>query len=110
MCPPPPTVLDRAQTRSLLYWSLRRLGAPLTLDRVPCYALHDFVLLQSLIVGVNHPFIAPPIYEAYPCNTIARPLRNIRPPTDPSLYAIHNRQLVMAISCKGQVPCLARAL
>jgi len=36
-------------------------------------------------------------------NTVARSLRNIRPPTDPPFYAIHHTILVMAISCKGQV-------
>ena len=33
------------------------------------------------------------------CCTNARPLRNIRPPTDPHLYAIHHTLLLMAISC-----------
>jgi len=49
------------------------------------------------------------------CNTIARPLRNIRPPLPaPPLYAIHHTILAMAISCKGlrltRGPCLARLL
>jgi len=48
------------------------------------YPLQDIVSLQSFIVGVHHPFIAPPHLQSLPyCNTIARPFRNIRPPTDP---------------------------
>ena len=35
-------------------------------------------------MGVNHPCIDPPHLPSLPyCNIIARPLRNIRPPTDP---------------------------
>jgi len=48
------------------------------------WSLQDIVSLQSCIVGVSPPFIAPPHLQSLPyCNTIARPLRNIRPPTDP---------------------------
>jgi len=35
-------------------------------------------------------------------NTIASPLRNIRPPTDPPLYDTHHTRLVIAILCKGR--------
>jgi len=48
------------------------------------WPLQDIVLLQSFIVGVHHLFVAPPHLQSLPyCNTIARPFRNIRPPTDP---------------------------
>jgi len=45
----------------------------------------------------------PPLLQSLPlCNTIARPLRCVRPPTDPPLYnAIHHKISVMSISCKG---------
>jgi len=36
------------------------------------------------------------------CNTIARLMRNIQPPPDPLVYAVHHTTLVVAISCKGQ--------
>jgi len=56
--------------------------------------LQDIVSLQRFIVNVYHPFITPPICNAYPaCNTIARLLRNIRPPHRSPLcipYTIHN--------------------
>ena len=67
-------------------------------------ALQNIIVsLQSFIVGVNHPFIAPPHLQSLPySNSIARPSCNIRPPTDPLLYAIHHTVLAMAISCKGQ--------
>ena len=47
------------------------------------WPLQDIVSLQSFIVGVYHPFIASPHMQSLPyCSTTARPLRNIRPPTD----------------------------
>ena len=40
------------------------------------YPLYDSVSLQSFILGVNHPFIAPATCKAYPialyCTTIAQ--------------------------------------
>jgi len=52
---------------------------------IPVSPLHDIVSLQSFIMRVNHPFIAPPprLQSRPYCNTIARPLRNIHPSTDP---------------------------
>jgi len=47
--------------------------------------------------------MTPPLQSLPYCNTNARPLRNIRPPTDPPFYAIHHTILVMTISCKGQL-------
>jgi len=63
-------------------------------------------------VGVHHPFIAPLHLQSLPyCNTIARPLRNIRlPPNDPFLYAIHHTILVIAIPCKGLLSSLSPGL
>ena len=53
------------------------------------WPLQDIVLLQSFSVEVCHPLIAPATCKAYLfCNTIARPLRDIRPPTDPPLRDI----------------------
>jgi len=44
---------------------------------------------QSFIVGVNHPCVAPTHLQSLPyCNTIARPVRNIRLPSDP-LFVCH---------------------
>ena len=55
--------------------------------------------------SIHHPCIAPLYLQSLLyCNHIARPLRNIRSPTDPSLYAVHHTIVVMAISCKGQIP------
>ena len=70
----------------------------------PRWPLQDIVLLQSLIVGVRHHFIAPlPPRNAY---HIAIPLHAhceiyAPPPTLP-LYAMHHTILVMTMSCKGQ--------
>jgi len=56
------------------------------------------LLWESIIV-----LLPPPTCKAYPpCNAIASPFRNIRPPTDPLLYAIHHTILAMTILCKGQ--------
>jgi len=48
--------------------------------------------------------LPPPHLQSLPyCNTIARPLRNIRPPTNPLLHAIHHTISLMAILCNGQL-------
>jgi len=81
---------------------------------IPVSPLHDIVSLQSFIMRVNHPFIAPP--PACKVDPIAILLRGhcaiyTLPPT-PLLYAKHHTMLVMAISCKGQIPvepCRAQA-
>jgi len=58
--------------------------------------------LQSFIVRVNHPCIALLNLQSLPyCNTIARPLRNIRPPPPtphPPFDAMHHTILVVAIA------------
>ena len=71
----------------------------------------DIVTLQSFVVGVNHPFIAPSHLQSLPyCNTIARPSGNIRPAPTPPFYSIHHTTLVIAIqvSCIGQPSNLPR--
>jgi len=57
------------------------------------------LLWESIILS-----LPPSHLQSLPyCNTIARPLRNIRPtPATLLLYAIHHTLLVMAISCEGQ--------
>jgi len=48
--------------------------------------LQDIILFQCFIVGVNLPFLPPLHLQSLPyCNTIARPLRNIRPPPIPPI-------------------------
>jgi len=56
-------------------------------------------LVRESIILILPP---PHLHSLRYCNTIARPLRNIRPPSTPNGYAIHHTILVMAISCKGQ--------
>jgi len=58
---------------------------------------------KALVVGVNHPFIAPPICKAYRIALLLHDDCAIHaPPPTPPVYAIHHTILVMAISCKGQ--------
>jgi len=63
-------------------------------------------------VRVDHPFIATPSCKAYPiANTIARPLRNTRPLTDPAFvchppYNIRNNNIVLTPS--WGLPCLTQ--
>ena len=56
------------------------------------------LLWESIILLLPSSHLQSPPY----CITIARPLRNIRPPPTLLLYAIHHTRLVMAISCKGE--------
>ena len=66
------------------------------------WRLQDIVVLRGLCARINHLVIAPPHSHCrHYCTTIARLLRNIRPPSDPLVYGIHDSILVMAISCKG---------
>jgi len=62
------------------------------------------VSLQSFVVGVNLPFIAPTPHSAYPIAILLHGHCAIYalPPT-PLLYAIHHTILVMTVSCKGQL-------
>jgi len=47
-------------------------------------AFTRYCIASHFIVGVNHPFIAPPHLHSLPyCNAIARPLRNTGPSNDP---------------------------
>jgi len=54
------------------------------------WPLRKIISLESFIVGVNPPIITRPLrLQSLPyCNTIARPLRNIRSPTNPC-YSCH---------------------
>ena len=66
------------------------------------WPLHAILLLQSFCAASGSSLSCPfPCACPHYCNTIARRLRNIRPPT-PLVYAIHHTKLVLAISCKGQ--------
>ena len=65
----------------------------------------DCCLLSSVCARANLPFLAPPhLHCPHFCNTIARLLRNTRPPPPSTtvLYAIHHTKLVLAVACKGQ--------
>jgi len=80
----------------------------LPLAPVPLWPLQDRVLLLVVCARINRPFIRPArLHCPHCCNTIARLLASIRPPTRPPLvYAIHHTTLAMAISCKGQAATL----
>ena len=79
-------------------------GPPLSLGAQPAAAqpYKNCVYLQSFIVGINHSFIAPPHLKILPYYIIiARPLRNIRPPADPSFLChtpchIGDRNIVLS--------------
>jgi len=66
--------------------------------------LPDMVSLESFIVAVDHPVIAPPpTYKAYPIAILLHDHCAIYAlPPIPPLYVVHHTILVMAISCKGQ--------
>jgi len=71
----------------------------------PTLAFTRCCFTSKLYCGSQSSFHRPPHLQSLPyCNTIARPLHNMRPPTDPPFYAIHHTILVMAVSCKGQTP------
>jgi len=81
-----------------IYWlGVSPLGKPRCIE-----PSQDIVSLQSSIVGVNHPCIAPPTCKAYPialllhdhCAIYVSPLTLL-------FYAIHHTILMMATSCKG---------
>jgi len=64
------------------------------------WPLQDIVLLRCFCARFNHPFIAPShLHYPHYSNTVVRPLRNIRRPTDPSFvchtpYNIDNGNIV----------------
>ena len=77
---------DRVHWVRFLRGGVGRLLRPSSVGRAPAqvWPLQDIVSLQSFIVGVHHAFISPTHLQSLPyCNTITRPLRNIRPSTDP---------------------------
>jgi len=53
------------------------------------------LLRESIILLLPSPLAKPTLLQYY----CARPFRNIRPRTDPPLYAVHHTILAMAISC-----------
>jgi len=66
--------------------------APTTSPTVT-WPLQDIRLLPSFLALVNHPVIAPlHLHCSHDCNTIARLMRNIRPPTRPFLCMPYNIQ------------------
>ena len=84
-------VTDFQHTKRLASATCRSLGATslVHLKKKTVYtqvridlAFTRYCSLQSFNVGVNHPFFIAPLHmQSLPyCNTIARPLRNIRPP------------------------------
>jgi len=74
MCPPPDGIRPRSDQEPAQPGASADSAQP----------LQDIVSLQSFIVGVHHPCTPPPHLQSLPfCNTIARPLGNIRPLTDP---------------------------
>ena len=88
------------------------IGAELTTGTVRHFSswpLQDIVSLQRFIVGVHHPFIAPPTCEAYPIAILLHDHYAIYAPIPtPPVNAIHHTMLVMAMSCKGHFfssPC-----
>jgi len=70
--------------RGRLAYHIELVGLLATLTKVkaPVVCWFSIVSLESFILGVHHPFIAPPP-PAKPTLLIARQLRNLRPPTDP---------------------------
>jgi len=66
-------------------------------------AFTRYCFTLKLYCGSPSSFYCPPHLQSLPfCITIARPLRKIRPPTDPSFVYQRHTILVMAIPCKGQ--------
>jgi len=68
-------------------------------------AFTRYCFTSKLYCGSQSSFYCPPQLRSLPyCNTIARLLRNKRPPPPtPPVYSIHHTILVMAIYCKGQI-------
>ena len=67
-------------------------------------AFTGYCFTLKLYCGSQSSFHCPPplLQSLSYCNTIARPMRNMQPPTAPLLYAIHHTILAIAISCKGR--------
>jgi len=69
----------------------------------PSLAFTRYCFTSKLYCGSQSSFYCPLHMQSLPyCITVAQPLRNIHPPTDPPLYGMHHTLLVMAISCEGQ--------
>jgi len=86
-------------------WPQRRTSiTPSESTRPSQVSLYNTLFYFERFSVVDDPFIAPPHpTQGQPyCNTIARPLRNIRPPpTDPPFHDLHRTILVMALSLKA---------
>ena len=64
---------------------------------------NTFFLLRVVRARINRPFFRTAhLHCPHWCNTIARRLGKIRPPTTCLVYAIHHTILAMTISCTGQ--------
>jgi len=70
----------------------------------PDLAFTRYCFTSTLYCVSQSSISCPPHLQSLPyCNTIARPLRNTRPPPPTHyFYSVHHTVLVMAISCKGQ--------
>jgi len=81
-----PSINVHTHTRSGTTWSLR----PGVLARITRgWPLQGIVLLRGCCARIDLPFIAPShLHCPHGCNTIAIPLRNIRPPSEP-LFVCH---------------------
>ena len=91
---PTPTDVQRSAWLIALWPTTRVIPPPVLSTYHQILPLQDVVSLQSFIVGVNHPCIAPTHLQSLPYfNTIARALRNIRPPTDPP-FVCHTPYIV----------------
>ena len=79
------------------------LSAPQACSRLSLYKILFY--FNALWWESNLPFIAPPHLQSLPCCiTIARPLRNIRPPTASFFLCNTPYNIGEAISCQGQLP------
>ena len=77
------------------------------MSRLDLYKI--FVYVKSFCARANHHFLAPPhLHCPHCCNTVTRPLRNIRSPPNPPFvcYTPYTILGVLAIPCKSQVTAL----
>ena len=66
------------------HWLFRAVRVGGGYGQAGCWPVQDILLLVFVCAGVNHPFITPAhLHYPHYCNTIARLVRNTRPPPDP---------------------------
>jgi len=95
-------VLGSTQMRSTTHSSRSR---PVEDELGSTWPLQDIILLLIVCARVNRPFILPArLHCPHCCNTLARLLGNIRPPSTSLWYAIHHTTLVITIAL-GLTPC-----